>query len=68
MATLDDLAASATNLETVAGSAEALLTTLSGLLVAAKNDPAQIQAIADGLNAKATELAGAIVANTPAAP
>lgn len=53
--------------------AETLLTTLSAQIAALKQDGsdpatvARIQALADGLTAKAAALAAAVVANTPAA-
>jgi len=48
-------------------SAITLLTTLASQLEAAKADPAAVQAIADQLNANASKLAAAVVANTPSA-
>jgi len=64
---LDNLTKAVTDDETVQDSAITLMTQLSALLVAAKNDPAKVQALADSLNAKKQALADAITANTPAA-
>jgi hypothetical protein len=50
----------------VEASAVQLLSNLSALLVAAKNDPVAIQALADQLKSSGDALAAAIVANTPA--
>lgn len=49
-------------------SAIQLITGLAGQLEAAKEDPAQVQALADSLKAESAQLAAAIAANTPAAP
>lgn len=48
--------------------AEALLATLSQKIADLKDDPVALQALADELSAKRTELAEAIAANTPAEP
>lgn len=57
-----------TETETVEQSAIELLTNLSAQIASLKDDPVQLQALADRLAAKRQELADAIVANTPAAP
>jgi hypothetical protein len=49
-------------------SAEALLTALATEIRANANNPAEINRIADALDAQGTRLANAVVANTPAAP
>ena len=64
---LDNLENAVTDSETVEDGAITLLTQLSTLLVAAKNDPAKVQALADSLNTKKQKLADAITVNTPAA-
>ena len=75
--TLDALAAAVTNIETVADSAIALINGIAARIQAAVDaalaggataaDLAPVQAEVDGLNAKATDLANAVSANTPAA-
>ncbi len=75
--TLDALAAAVTNIETVADSAIALINGIAARIQAAVDaalaggataaDLAPVQAEVDGLNAKATDLAAAVTANTPAA-
>lgn len=52
--------------ETVDGSASALLAALFAEVEAAKDDPAQIQAIVDRVRASNDALAAAVAANTPA--
>lgn len=53
---------------TVIESAITLLNGLAAQLEAAKDDPAQIQAIIDQVTAQSGALAAAVQANTPAAP
>lgn len=75
--TLDALAAAVTNIETVADSAIALINGIAARIQAAVDaalaggataaDLAPVQAEVDGLNAKATDLANAVSANTPVA-
>jgi chromosome segregation ATPase len=65
---LDTLAAEVTEMTTVVDSAVALLNGLSAQIVALKDDPARLLALAADLDAKANELAAAVAANTPAAP
>lgn len=65
-ATLDTVQQKVNDIETVEGSAISLLEQLSGMIIAAKNDPAKIQAIADQLDAQKAALANAVIANTPA--
>jgi hypothetical protein len=67
MADLSVLTAQVTANEDVEASAIQLLSNLSAALVAAKNDPVAIQALADSLKTSGDKLAAAIVANTPAA-
>jgi ABC-type transporter Mla subunit MlaD len=77
-ATLDALAAAVTNIETVADSAIALINGIAASVQAAVDaalaggataaDLAPVQAEVDSLNAKATDLAAAVTANTPAPP
>jgi hypothetical protein len=66
MASLDVLTAQVTANTDVEASAIQLLTNLSAALVAAKNDPVAVQALADQLKTSGDKLAAAIVANTPA--
>lgn len=54
-------------LTTVVDSAEALLTSLATEIRANANNPAEINRIADGLDAQGTRLANAVAANTPGA-
>ena len=67
MASLDVLTAQVTANTDVEASAIQLLTNLSAALVAAKNDPVAVQALADQLKTSGDKLAAAVVANTPAA-
>ena len=67
MASLDVLTAQVTANTDVEASAIQLLTNLSAALVAAKNDPVAVQALADQLKISGDKLAAAVVANTPAA-
>jgi len=66
MASLDVLTAQVTANTDVEASAIQLLTNLSAALVAAKNDPVAVQALADQLKTSGDKLAAAVVANTPA--
>lgn len=63
---LDVLTAQVTENISVEQSAIQLLSNLSAALIAAKNDPVAIQALADQLKTSDQELAAAITANTPA--
>lgn len=65
-AELDALTAAVTQENTVIDSAIVLLKNLAAQIAALKTDPAALQALADGITAKAQALADAIVANTPA--
>lgn len=67
MADLSVLTAQVTANTDVEASAIQLLANLSAALVAAKNDPVAIQALADQLKNSGDKLAAAVVANTPAA-
>lgn len=49
-------------------SAIQLITGLADQVAAAKEDPAQVQALADSLREEAAKLAAALASNTPAAP
>lgn len=62
---LQALLAEVQALTTVIDSAEALLTQLHDLLVAAQGDPAAVQEIIDMLATQKAELADSVVANTP---
>lgn len=66
-AELDALTTTVNDTKTVEDSAIVLLTNLSGLITAAKDDPAALTALAADLKAKSDQLAAAVVANTPAA-
>lgn len=67
-AELDRLTASVAAENTVIDSAILLLRQLAALLIAAKDDPVKIAALADEVDAKATELANAVTENTPTNP
>jgi len=67
-AQLDHLKASVASLKTVDESAAALLAGLSQQILAAKDDPVAIEAIAADIDADQAALAAAVAANTPAAP
>lgn len=69
MASIADLQAAVTAQKTVADSVVTLLTGIAAQLAAAiaANDPAQVQAVLDGLTANTAELQAAVTANTPAA-
>ncbi len=64
---IDKLTAKVEALTTVETSATTLLSTLSGLLRDNANSPTAILALADKIDATTTDLAAAVVANTPAA-
>jgi hypothetical protein len=64
---LDNLTVEVTEMGTVVDSAITLLNGLSAQLLAIKDDPAKIAALALELDTKANELALAVTANTPAA-
>ena len=66
--TLDQLKAQVEANTTLEQSAVTLITGLAAQIVAAKDEPEKIQAIADELTASATSLSAALAANTPAAP
>jgi hypothetical protein len=65
---LDDLQVQVKANTDAEASAILLLGQLHDLIVAAGTDPAKLKALADALAASQTNLAAAIVANTPAAP
>jgi cell pole-organizing protein PopZ len=65
--TLDELAKQVQANTDVEAGAVAAFTAIAAQMVANKNDPVKIQALADQLKASAAPLAAAIVANTPAA-
>jgi uncharacterized coiled-coil protein SlyX len=67
MKELDDLTAQVTENTSAEQSAIVLLGNLHDLIVAAGTDPQKLQALTDKLAASKTDLAAAIVANTPAA-
>lgn len=62
---LDALQAQVDEIETVADSAIALINGLAAQILALKDDPARIEALAVELKAKSDLLAAAVVANTP---
>lgn len=64
---LDDLKAAVAAEDTVIAGAITLLNGLSAQIVALKDDPAALQALADDVNAQAKALGDAVTANTPAA-
>lgn len=65
---LIDLQAAVTAENTVIDSAITLLTGLKAALDAAGTDPVALKALSDEIGAKTASLAGAVAANTPAAP
>ena len=67
MADLSVLTAQVTANTDVEASAIQLLSNLSAALIAVKNDPVAIQALATQLKTSGDALAAAVVANTPAA-
>lgn len=64
---LDDLKAAVAAEDTVIASVITLLGQLSAQIVALKDDPAALQALADDVNAQKQALSDAVTANTPAA-
>lgn len=62
---LDTLTTEVTNMDTVVDSAVALINGLAAQIVALKDDPVKLQALADDLHMKSTALADAVTANTP---
>ena len=65
---LDALTAKVTEATAVEESAIVLINGLSAQIVALKDDPAALQALADSLDAESQKLGAAVAANTPAAP
>jgi hypothetical protein len=61
---IDRLAASVTAISGAADSAVALLNGLGQMIRDAADDPAQVNALADLVDAKASELGAAVAANT----
>lgn len=66
--TIQDLKTQVEKNTAIEESAVTLIQGLAAQIKAAQNDPAAIQALADELTKSAADLAGAITANTPAAP
>lgn len=68
--TLDEILVKVQAESTVDDSIIALLTGISQQLkdALALNDPAKLQAVADGIDANIAKIQAAVVANTPAAP
>lgn len=64
---LENLTKEVGEIGSVVDSAIVLINGLSTQIVALKDDPAALQALADSLDDKASELAAAVAANTPAA-
>lgn len=64
MVNIDDLTAQVTQNESVEESAVILIQGLASKLAAAGTDPVKLQALRDGLNKSASDLAAAITANT----
>lgn len=64
-AELDTLTTEVSEMNTVVDSAVALINGLSAQIIALKDDPVKLAALAASLDAKAAELAGAVAANTP---
>lgn len=67
MSAIDNLTAKVHRIESTIDAAEAMLTNLAGIVRASSNDVAT-QALADELDAKATQLAAAVVNSDPSAP
>lgn len=65
---LDTLSAQVQKQTEVEAGAVLLIKGLAQQIQDGKDDPAKLQALADQLNASATELSAAITANTPTAP
>jgi hypothetical protein len=68
MAALDTLTADVTANTSVTNSAIALINNLAAEITAAGTDPVALKALTDKLEANSAALAGAVTANTPAAP
>lgn len=68
MADLSGIVAKVSEMTTVVDSAVALMDELKVALDAAKNDPVEIQAIIDSIEAEKAKLADAVVRNTEAEP
>lgn len=68
LADLTEITDAVTEISTVQDSAVELLNSLADQLEAASTDPAAIAALAAQLRNESSELAAAVVANTPAAP
>lgn len=68
MAAIDDLIADAQDESTVDDSIIALLTSISGQLAAAGNDPAKLAQLKSIIDANKAKIAAAVAAGTPAAP
>jgi cell division protein FtsB len=68
MADLSKLEADVEQVKTVEASAITLLQGLKAQLDAAGTDPVKLKALSDQLEASSSDLAAAVVANTPAAP
>ena len=66
-AQLDKLTQEVSETNTVIDSAIALLSSLSDQIRNLKDDPAKLEQLANDLDAKQTELANAVAANTPSA-
>lgn len=66
MAILDPLTAEVAESKTIMESAVVLIEGIAAKLEAAKNDPVEIQRLADELNASSEPLAAAVAANTSA--
>jgi hypothetical protein len=66
MGDLGPLTAQVTANTDVEGSAVTLINGLAAQIIALKNDPVALQALADKLKASADALATAVTANTPA--
>jgi hypothetical protein len=67
-AEMDALTAAVARDVEVETSAITLINGLAAQIVALKNDPVALQALADSLTASSSQLADAVTANTPAAP
>jgi hypothetical protein len=65
---LDRVTTEVSEIGTVVDSAVALINGLSAQIVALKDDPAKLLALAAELDAKAASLAAAVAANTPVDP
>jgi hypothetical protein len=65
---LDALTAEVTRNTDVDNSAIALINGLAAQIIALKNDPVALQALADSMKASSDALATAVTANTPAEP